>query len=104
MDDIPLELKKKIANVYLKNKKKLEDLKPDTLEVFASELLEMIKKETLPHSHDLEILKESMKHLKNDSTLLKSSKPDSDDYDFARNDCNNLLTSTRKWLELEGIM
>ena len=45
-----------------------------------------------------------MKHLKNDSTLLKNSKPDTDDYDFARNDCNNLLAATKKWLELEGII
>ena len=43
MDDIPLELKKKIANVYLKNKTNLEDLHPNTLEAFASELLEMMR-------------------------------------------------------------
>ncbi len=43
MDDISLDLKKKIADVYLKNKKQLEDLNSDTLEAFASELLEMMK-------------------------------------------------------------
>ena len=104
MDDIPHELKKKIADAYIKKKKELEDLNPDTLEAFASELLEMIDKEKLPPSHDLQVLKESMTHLKKDATLLNNSKPESDDYDFARNDCNNLITATRKWLELEGII
>ena len=44
-----------------------------------------------------------MQHLKRDAVTLRTVKPGSDDYDFAINDCKNLINSTRKWLKLEGL-
>jgi hypothetical protein len=45
-----------------------------------------------------------MRHLRQDSALLKNNKQDTDDYDFTRNDCKNLLNSTKKWLKTEGLI
>ncbi len=103
---IPVELKRNIADSYLKNRDMLEQLNPIVMQSFASGVLEIIKreKEKSHHSHDLEILEQSMEHLKNDSTLLSKFRPETDDYDFALNDCQNLLNSMEKWLEMEGII
>lgn len=54
--------------------------------------------------HDLEVLKESMEHLKNDSATLKGLKLGSDDYDFAHNDCKSLINSVKRWLTIEGLL
>jgi hypothetical protein len=45
-----------------------------------------------------------MKHLKKDAGILRVSAPGTDEHDFARNDCRGLIESTRKWLELEGLI
>jgi len=55
-------------------------------------------------SHDLEVLEQSMKHLKEDSEKLKNLQPSTDDYDFTRNDCKNLLNSTKRWLKAEELI
>jgi len=106
MATLPIEFKKKIAELYLKNRQRLDEFDPDALESFASEVLEIIdgEKEKAQSSHDLEVLEQSMKHLKQDSTLLKNYKPKTDDYDFTRNDCKNLLNSTKRWLKTEGLI
>ncbi len=106
MSKLSPELKGKIADLYLKNRDRLDELDPDALQSFASELLEMIgrEKERRQSYHDLEVLEISVKHLKDDSARLRSFKPGTDDYDFARNDCRNLMNSTRKWLKLEGLI
>jgi len=44
-----------------------------------------------------------MKHLKKDSEELKKWKPGTDDYEFAANDCKNLVNSTKKWLKMENL-
>jgi len=100
------ELKRKIAALYLENRKTLEELEPAAMESFASELLEMLakEKEKAEFFHDLEVLEGNMKHLKDDAAVLKSSKPGTDDYQFARNDCKNLVNSMKKWLELERLI
>lgn len=101
-----IELKQKIASLFSRSRKTLEDLDPVSLESFASELLRMIENEKSRDrfSHDLQVLESSMKHLKKNAGVLKLSAPGTDDYDFARNDCRGLIESTRKWLELEGII
>lgn len=106
MATLPIEFKKKIAELYLKNRQRLDELDPDAMESFASEVLEIIgrEKEISQSSHDLEVLEQSMKHLKQDSSLLKNYKPNTDDYDFTRNDCKNLLNSTKRWLKMEGLI
>jgi hypothetical protein len=106
MASLPMKFKKKIADLYLKNTQTLDKLDPDALESFASELLKLIaeEKENAGASHDLEVLEQSMKHLRQDSALLKNNKQDTDDYDFTRNDCKNLLNSTKKWLKTEGLI
>jgi hypothetical protein len=101
------EFKKKVADLYLKRREKLEEIDPDTLESFASEVLAMIEEETKrvsQPSHDMEVLRQSMTHLKQDSALLKDYQPNTDDYDFTRNDCKNLLNSTKRWLKMEGLI
>jgi len=101
-----MEFKRKIADLYLENKQKMEELDPETLVKFASGLLRLIegeKQETQP-SHDLGVLEQSMKHLKDDSTRLKNLKPNADDYNFTRSDCRNLVNSTKNWLIREGLI
>ena len=68
-------------------------------------MLEIITREIESHSiHDLEVLDESMTHFKNDLILLKKFKPGTEDYDFAFNECKNLLNSTKNWLNKEGLI
>jgi hypothetical protein len=103
---LSMEFKKKIADLYSKNRQTLEELDPDALEAFASDVLKMIEneKKRAEITHDTEVLEQSMKHLKNDSALLKNYEPNTDDYDFTRNDCKNLITSTRIWLQIDGLI
>ncbi len=106
MASLPVEFKKRIADLYLTRQQRLEELDPNALELFAYELLQMIaeEKEKTGSSHDLEVLEQSMRHLKKDSALLKNYKPNTDDYDFTRNDCKNLLNSTKRWLKMEELI
>lgn len=106
MTKLSPELKGKIADLYLKNRARLEQLDPAAMQSFASELLELIGREKARRQsyHDLEVLEDSVKHLKDDSARLRSFKPGTDDYDFALDDCRNLVNSTRKWLKLEGLI
>lgn len=106
MDNLSEEFKKKIANLYSKRKQKLDEIDPEALESFASEVLDAIKqeKEKTPSSHDLEVLEQSMKHLKQDSATLRKLKPNTDDYDFTRNDCKSLINSTKRWLKIEKLI
>lgn len=107
MATLSTEFKKKVADLYLKRKQKLEELDPNALESFASELLAMIQEEAkrVPQqSHDMGVLQQSMTHLRQDAGLLKSYQPNTDDYDFTHNDCKNLLNSTKRWLKMEGLI
>ena len=106
MDDLPIELKREIADLYLMNRKKLEDVDAAASESFASKVLEIIGRVEgqLKFPHDLEVLKQSMEHLKNDSSTLEKLTPGSDDYDFARNDCKNLIYSVERWLTIERLI
>ncbi|HKZ94780.1 MAG TPA: hypothetical protein VJ249_09420 [Candidatus Bathyarchaeia archaeon] len=106
MATLSKEFKKKVAELYSKKKHSLDQLDPNALEQFASEALKAIQKEkeNTPSSHDIEVLEQAMKHLKQDSTKLKNLQPDTDDYDFTRNDCKNLLNSTRRWLKTEELI
>jgi Holliday junction resolvase RusA-like endonuclease len=106
MATLPQEFKKKVADLYLTSSKRLEELDPATLESFTSKVLQLIEQERkgTESSHDLEVLEQSMKHLKHDSAQLKNYKPNTDDYDFTRNDVKNLLNSTKRWLKTEGLI
>ena len=100
------EFKRKIADLYNKRKLSLDQLDPRALGSFASEALDIIQEERTRalSSHDLEVLEQSMKHLKEDSAKLKNLQPNTDDYDFTRNDCKNLLNSTKRWLKAEELI
>lgn len=100
------EFKKKIADMYSKNKDKLEALEPKTMEFFSTEILELINKEKKKSDalHDLEILEYNMGLLKKHSSSLKNYRPETDEYDFTKNDCKNLVDSTKKWLTLENLI
>ena len=106
MSTLSIEFKRKIADLYLTNRTKLEKLDPTTMESFAKEILEMIDKEKKKSNalHDLEVLEYNMGQLKNYSTALKGYEPETDEYDFTQNDCKNLMDSTKKWLKLEGLL
>ena len=106
MATLPIEFKRKISDLYLENKTKMEKLDPDTMESFASKLLRMIQeeKDSILAKHDLEVLESSMKILKNQGMKLKGFEPDTDAYDFNLNDCNNLVASTKRWLKMEGLL
>lgn len=97
------EFMKKVAELYVTNRAKLEKLEPPTMESFATKVLELIKKEKKHASslHDLQILEYNMLNLKNYSAALDMYSPDTDEYDFTQNDCKNLINSTKKWLTLE---
>ncbi len=105
-DHLPLRMKREIADLYLKNREKLEAVDAAALESFASKALEIINRteSQAKLSHDVDVLKESMAHLKNDSLKLKKAEPNSDDYDFAHNDCKNLINSVKRWLKTEGLL
>jgi hypothetical protein len=100
------EFKKKVADRYLENREKLENYDPVAMEDFATELLKMVNEEKKKSDalHDLELLEYNMGLLKNYSVALKGYKPETDEYDFTRNDCKNLVDSTKKWLKLEGLI
>lgn len=106
MTNLSEEFKQKVAELYLKNKTKMEKLDPPTMESFATKTLELIKKEKTKSSslHDLQILEYNMGLLKNYSTALDMYTPDSDEYAFTQNDCKNLVDSTKKWLTLEKLI
>ncbi len=106
MATLPIEFKRKVADLYLEKRTKLEELDPDTVESFASELLKMIQeeKDSILAKHDLEVLESSMRILKNQAINLKGFEPETDAYDFTLNDCKNLVESTKKWLKLEGLL
>jgi hypothetical protein len=100
------EFKRKVADLYLKKRTKLEEYDPESMETFASQLLEMVaeEKEKSDAIHDLELLEYNMKMLQNYASKLKGYKPDTDEYDFTRNDCKNLVDSTKKWLKMEKLI
>jgi hypothetical protein len=106
LSSLSIEFKRKVADLYLENRKRLEDLDPNTLELFASELVEMINEEKKKSKtlHDLEILDYNMKMLQSYAAKLKEYEPETDEYDFTRNDCKNTIDSTKKWLKLEGLI
>ncbi len=106
MSGVSSDLKRKIAHLYTANENALNQLDPTALTAFALELLKLIRQEKVKagSSHDLEVLEGSISHLKNDSEKLKASKPGSDDYDFAANDCRKVIDSTKKWLKMEGLI
>lgn len=54
--------------------------------------------------HDLEILEYNMKLLQNYSVALMKYKSGTDEFDFTRNDCKNIIDSTKKWLKLERLL
>ena len=106
MTSLSIEFKKKVADAYIKNREKLEKLNANTMESFATQILEIINKEKKKSDalHDLGILEQNMQLLKNYSSKLKDYKPDTDEYDFTQNDCKNVVDSTKKWLTLEGLI
>ena len=106
MTTLSAEFKKKVADLYLKNREKLEKQDPANFESFASEILEIInnEKKTSDALHDLEILEHNMGLLKTYSSKLKQYTPETDEYDFTQNDCKNLVDSTKRWLNLEGLI
>lgn len=106
MVTLSMDFKRKVAELYLKNRTELEKLDPNSMESFSSEILELVDKEkkTSDARHDLELLEYNMGLLKNYSAALKGYKPETDEYDFTRNDCKTVMDSTRKWLTLEGLI
>ena len=106
MATLSISFKRKVADLYLENRTKLEKLDPTAMKSFASELLKMINNEKKKSDalHDLEILEYNMELLRSYSSKLKQYKPETDEYDFTRNDCKNLVDSTKRWLKLEGLL
>jgi len=100
------EFKRKVADLYLKKQTRLEEYNPEIMESFASELLEMVNEEKNRSKalHDLEVLEYNMKILRSYASKLKEYNPDTDEYDFTRNDCKTTVDSTKKWLKLEGLI
>jgi len=101
-----MEFKRKVADIYTKNKTKLEKLNSAAMEAFSTKIIEIIneEKKTSDALHDLEILEYNMELLKNYSSALKNYEPETDEYDFTQNDCKNLVESTKKWLTLERLI
>ena len=106
MTTLSAEFKRKIADLYQKNRTKLENLDATTMNDFATKLLKMVNEEKKSSDalHDLQILEYNMGLLKNYSAALKGYEPETDEYDFTRNDCKNVVDSTKKWLKLEGLI
>jgi len=106
MSTLSVEFKRKIASFYMQNKQELEKSSVGAMESFASEISKLIEaeKDHYQGSHDLEVLGQSMKHLKDDLTRLKNYAPGTDDYDFTFNDCKSLMNSTKRWLKMEGLI
>ena len=106
MSTLSKEFKKKFAEIYSKNRAELENLDPIVMESFSSEIIELIENEKTKSEalHDLELLGYNMGLLKNYSSALKNFSPETDEYDFTKNDCKNLVDSTKKWLILEKLI
>lgn len=106
MTTLSAEFKKKVADLYIENREKLEKYDPGAMEDFATELLKMVNEEKKKSNalHDLELLEYNMGLLKNYSVALKGYESETDEYDFTRNDCKNLVDSTKKWLKLERLI
>ena len=106
MGKLSVDFNRKVADLYIDNREKLEKLEATTMESFAAQIIEMInnEKKKTDAFHDLEILEYNMGLLKNYSTALKGHQPETDEYDFTQNDCKNLIDSTKKWLKLEGLI
>lgn len=106
MGNLSVDFKRKVADLYIDNREKLEKLEAIAMESFATKIIEMIDIEKTKTNalHDLEILDYNMGLLKNYSTALKGYEPETDEYDFTQNDCKNLIDSTKKWLKLEGLI
>jgi hypothetical protein len=106
MTTLSEDFKRTVADLFSKNIKDLDNYDPQTMESFATNVLKTINKEKKKSSalHDLEILEYNMSILKTYASKLKEYKPDTDEYDFTRNDCKNLVDSTKKWLNLEGLL
>jgi hypothetical protein len=106
MGTLSLDFKRKVADLYIKNKEKLEKFDPKTMKSFATETLEIINNEKMKSEalHDLELLEYNMGLLKNYSAALRHYELDTDEYDFTRNDCKNIVDSTKKWLTLERLI
>ena len=106
MGNLSFDFKRKVADLYIDSREKLEKLEAITMESFATKIIEMIDIEKTKTNalHDLEILDYNMGLLKNYSTSLKGYEPETDEYDFTQNDCKNLMDSTKKWLKLEGLI
>jgi len=103
---LSLEFKKRVAEIYQKNRTELEKLDPTTMKTLAIEIIETIDNEKKKSEaiHDLEILEYNMKLLKKYSAALKQHAQDTDEYDFTLNDCKNLVDSTKRWLKLERLL
>lgn len=106
MVTLSIDFKKKVADFYIENSEKLEKLDPKKMSYFARKMLELIKKEKTESEalHDLELLEYNMRLLKNYSAALIKYEPDTDEYDFTRNDCKKIINSTKNWLTLEGLI
>ena len=106
MGKLSMDFKRNVADVYMQDRIKLEKLDPAVMESFASQILELVNKEKKQSDalHDLELLEYNMGLLKNYSAALKGYEPETDEYDFTQNDCKNLINSTAKWLNLEGLI
>lgn len=106
MTTLSIEFKRKVADLYQKNRNTLEKLDPAAMESFATQTLEHVinEKKTSDAHHDLNILEFNMGLLKNYSSALKKFEPETDEYDFTRNDCKNLIDSTKRWLTLERLI
>ena len=106
MGNLSVDFKRKVADLYIDNREKLEKLEVTTMKSFATKIIEIIDIEKTKTNalHDLEILDYNMGLLKNYSTALKGYEPETDEHDFTQNDCKNLIDSTKKWLKLEGLI
>ena len=93
MSNLSREFKQQIADLYLTQRKRLEEQDADTIHSFASKVLEFIEeaKTGSQNPHDLQVLGENMEHLRDDSQVIRDAKPETDEYDFALNDCKNLI-------------
>lgn len=100
------EFKKQVADLYIQNREQLEKLDAEAMEDFATQVLQLVVKEKKQSEalHDLELLEYNMALLKNYSASLKNYKPDTDKYDFTKNDAKNLVDATKKWLTLEKLI
>ncbi|MCW4034141.1 MAG: hypothetical protein NWF03_02115 [Candidatus Bathyarchaeota archaeon] len=106
MSTLDTKFKRTIADLFNENKMALEEQDAEITESFARQVLALIAKEKKKTGslHDLELLEYNMGLLKNFSRALQNYELDTDEYDFTKNDCKNLIASTKKWLTLEGLV